>query len=74
MPEDMAVQKLLAAFKRQRLHMAIVLDEFGGMEGVISIEDILEEIIGTEIVDEFDQHADMRAVAEKRARDRKIIE
>lgn len=53
-PEDMAVQKLLAAFKRQRLHMAIVLDEFGGMAGVVTLEDLVEEIVG-EVRDEFDQ-------------------
>lgn len=53
-PEDMPVQKLLAAFKRQRLHMAIVLDEFGGMAGVVTLEDLVEEIVG-EVRDEFDQ-------------------
>lgn len=53
-PEDMQVQKLLAAFKRQRLHMAIVLDEFGGMAGVVTLEDLVEEVVG-EVRDEFDQ-------------------
>jgi CBS domain containing-hemolysin-like protein len=53
-PEDMSVQTLLAAFKRQRLHMAMVLDEFGGLAGVVTLEDLVEEIVG-EVRDEFDQ-------------------
>jgi CBS domain containing-hemolysin-like protein len=53
-PEDLPVQTLLAAFKRQRLHMAIVLDEFGGMDGIVTLEDLVEEVVG-EVRDEFDQ-------------------
>jgi len=52
-PEDYPVEKLLAAFKSQRLHMAIVLDEFGGMAGIVTLEDLVEEIVG-EVRDEFD--------------------
>jgi CBS domain containing-hemolysin-like protein len=52
-PEDQPVEKLLAAFKRQRIHMAIVLDEFGGMSGIVTLEDLVEEIVG-EVRDEFD--------------------
>lgn len=52
-PEDLPVETLLSAFKRQRLHMAIVLDEFGGMAGVVTLEDLVEEIVG-EVRDEFD--------------------
>ncbi len=53
-PEDFPVENLLVAFKSQRLHMAIVLDEFGGMAGVVTLEDLVEEIVG-EVRDEFDQ-------------------
>lgn len=53
-PEDHPVETLLAAFKRQKLHMAIVLDEFGGMAGIVTLEDLVEEIVG-EVRDEFDQ-------------------
>ncbi len=53
MPEDLPVENLLAAFKRQKLHMAIVLDEFGGMAGIVTLEDLVEEIVG-EVRDEFD--------------------
>lgn len=52
-PQDMLVEELLAQFKKQRLHMAIVLDEFGGMAGIVTLEDLVEEIVG-EVRDEFD--------------------
>lgn len=52
-PEDLPVETLLAAFKRQKLHMAIVLDEFGGMDGIVTLEDLVEEVVG-EVRDEFD--------------------
>ncbi len=52
-PESMGVRELLGQFKGKKLQMAIVLDEYGGTAGLISIEDILEEIVG-DISDEFD--------------------
>ena len=52
-PEDQAVEILLAAMKRRKLHMAVVIDEFGGMAGVVTLEDLVEEVVG-EVRDEFD--------------------
>lgn len=52
-PESKRVDVLLKEFRSQRYHMAIVVDEYGGVSGLITIEDILEEIVG-EIEDEFD--------------------
>lgn len=52
-PEVMPIQKLLRKMQQERVHMAMLLDEYGGTAGIITIEDIIEEIVG-EIRDEFD--------------------
>lgn len=53
-PETKPVDVLLQEFQRTRSHVAIVLDEYGGVAGLVSLEDALEEIVG-EIVDEYDK-------------------
>jgi len=52
-PESMGVIELLARMRSQRIHLAIVVDEFGGTEGLVTIEDVVEEIVG-DIEDEHD--------------------
>jgi CBS domain containing-hemolysin-like protein len=52
-PETKDLAALLTEFRRANQHMAIVVDEYGGMEGIVTLEDLLEEIVG-EIEDEFD--------------------
>lgn len=60
-PESQAVDDLLNELQRRRVHMAIVLDEYGGTAGLVTIEDLLEEIVG-EIQDEFDEEEPMKII------------
>mgnify|MGYP003337597619 FL=1 len=58
-PESQSVDDLLHELQRRKVHMAIVLDEYGGTAGLVTIEDLLEEIVG-EIQDEFDEEEPMK--------------
>jgi putative hemolysin len=60
-PESQSVDDLLHELQRRRVHMAIVLDEYGGTAGLVTIEDLLEEIVG-EIQDEFDEEEPMKVI------------
>jgi gliding motility-associated protein GldE len=53
-PESRMIDDLLEDFRRRRIHMAIVVDEFGGTQGIVTMEDVLEEIVG-DINDEYDE-------------------
>ncbi len=53
-PESRMIDDLLEDFRRRRIHIAIVVDEFGGTQGVVTLEDVLEEIVG-DINDEYDE-------------------
>ncbi len=55
-PETKPLDDLLKEFKRRKVHMAVLLDEYGGTAGLVTIEDVLEEIVG-DIADEYDEHA-----------------
>jgi CBS domain containing-hemolysin-like protein len=69
-PEAMPGHALLDLFLGTRSHLVAVIDEYGGFEGVVTLEDVLECLLGEEIVDEHDQEADMQALALKRSRAR----
>jgi len=53
-PETKKINSLLEEFQKNKVHMAIVVDEYGGTSGIVTLEDILEEIVG-DIIDEFDE-------------------
>jgi CBS domain containing-hemolysin-like protein len=73
-PESAPLNKVMMDFFERRQHLFVVVDEYGSVTGVISLEDILEEIMGREIIDESDLASDMREFArlKKRAMRRDI--
>lgn len=66
-PETITLDKLVIMFKKQRAQMAVVVDEFGGTSGIITLEDVLEEIFG-DVQDEFDidEEQDIKEIGEDR--------
>ena len=64
-PEPMRADKLLQLFQTSRQHLAVVFDEYGGVSGVVTLEDVLEVLTG-EIVDETDTVVNLQELARKR--------
>lgn len=69
-PEGALGHRLLHTFIQGRRHLLAVVDEYGGILGVVSLEDVMESVLGTEIVDETDLFADMQQVARRRGAQR----
>lgn len=67
-PDSLTLDKLLLRFLKQRGHIVGVVDEWGAIAGVVSLEDVLEEILGREIVDEYDESVDLQESARKRSK------
>ncbi|MCK5084176.1 MAG: HlyC/CorC family transporter [Candidatus Pacebacteria bacterium] len=69
---DKPLDDLLNAFRDTKNHLFVAVDKQGVVSGIVTIEDVLEEIIGSEIVDEYDQYTDLRKVAEDKIKKRKL--
>ena len=69
-PESISLIILLERFLRDRQHIAIVLDEHGGTDGLVTLEDLIETLMGTEIMDETDDVEDMRLLARRQWKER----
>jgi CBS domain containing-hemolysin-like protein len=67
-PEAAPLNKILVEFFEKRTHLFAVVDEYGSFTGVLSLEDIIEEIVGREIIDESDRAGDLREYARHRKR------
>ena len=65
-PESMPLNRVLIDFFEKRQHLFVVVDEYGSVTGVISMEDVFEEIVGEEIIDESDRTQDMRELARRK--------
>jgi len=76
--ESSPIQRVFDKLMESKEQIALVVDEFGGMSGILSMEDVIETILGMEIVDEFDNVEDLQQLARKnwenRARDLGIVE
>lgn len=67
-PETQTLAQLLEQFVAQQTHLFIVVNEYGGTEGVVTLEDVMETLLGVEIVDELDEVADLQKRAFDRAK------
>lgn len=74
-PEEHPVTELFATLSERRDKIALVVDDFGGMAGVVTLEDVIETLLGMEIVDETDRATDMRELARRhRARRARAVD
>lgn len=69
-PENISLDDALNQFLSKRQHISLVVDEFGGIEGLLTMEDLIETILGEEIIDEADKYIDLREVAKKKRQNR----
>ena len=68
--EDEPLPKVFETLMKNQQHIAIVTDEYGGTQGVVTVEDVVETLLGLEIVDEFDRNHDMQVLAREQWKSR----
>ena len=71
-PGAKSLAEVLDEFIQKREHIFLVVDEYGGTSGIITLEDAVETLLGVEIVDELDSHDDMQAYALERWRKKQL--
>ncbi len=71
-PESLPVARLLRRFLAQRAPLAVVVDEYGNIAGIVTMEDVIEELFGREILDEADEQRDLRGEAERQWKLRRV--
>ena len=70
LPDSKSVSEVFDRLAQERSHIALVVDEFGTLQGIVTLEDVMETLIGLEITDESDTVADMQALAHQRWKER----
>lgn len=70
--QELSIPKLFQQLMTKREHIALAVDDYGGVTGVVTIEDVLETLLGVEIVDEFDSSHDMQEYARQKWRERAV--
>jgi putative hemolysin len=70
--ETIKVDQLLLSFQKNRVHLAIVIDEYGGTSGLVTLEDVLEQLVG-QIVDETDTVVDLRKEKNENQKDMQVV-
>lgn len=68
--ESNSISKIFTHLLENRIHLALVIDQYGGMQGVVTMEDVLETLLGLEIMDELDNSEDMQKLARKKWKER----
>lgn len=69
-PQDLPIPRVFQRLMEKREHIALAVDQYGGMTGVVTVEDVLETLLGIEIVDEFDSNYDMQEYARQKWKER----